>query len=298
MKKRAFIAGLSSISSLAIAGCASNNGSESTSTESEYDSEDYFGLPECDGSRPIQLIAVNSDGTGIIQNMRGQDQLVYVKHDDGLTSGDYCGGTIVEGGEQTAYEVTYGGEPNSIQIGAIEATSRNKDEACSQTGALPDGDYDDGCVDPNTFRGYQDVSSDVENEDNSGPVTEVTGFRSALITEGDRKPTGEDGVVSEDDPVYVYVAVRISDSRTVGEEGNKEESATFSIQSATGTYEKTKEEYTRAGRTTILEHLFAIDDWNHSEAEELYSESEIVVEYKGETTTAEDVTEELDTGDS
>ncbi|MFC6757410.1 MULTISPECIES: hypothetical protein [Haloarcula] len=175
IRRRDVLAGLSTIGSLGIAGCAGGNNSgdedsTDTPTETEYDPQEYYGLPECDGSRPIRLIAVNSDGTGIIQNMRGQDQLVYVKHNDGFTSGDYCGGTIVEGGEQTAYEAD-SGEPSQIEIGAVEATGRNKDKACSQSGALPDGDYSDGCVDPNTFRGFQDVSSE-QSGDNENEVWE------------------------------------------------------------------------------------------------------------------------------
>ena len=307
IKRRELLAGLSAVGSLALAGCtnednageetsgSNNQDSTDTSAEAEYDPEDYYGLPECDGSRPIQLIAVNSDGTGIIQNMRGESKLVSVRHDEnGFSDGDYCGDVIVGGGEQTAYEVSDYGEPNQIRIGAVDDSSRNRDESCNQGGGLYIDEYNHGCVDPNTFRGYQDVSSDTKDEEDEGPTTEVAKFVSALFTEGDEKPTAEDEAVSENDPVYVYVEATISDSRTPGEDGNKVEKASFSIQSPTGSYNETVEVWVRSGYTTVLYHVFIIEDWKHNEAEELYSESDIVVEYEGDTSTAEDMTGEID----
>lgn len=310
IKRRDILAGLSTVGVIGLAGCTGGNESDegdggsvnenntdtptesneedstNTPTEAGYDPQDYYGLPECDGSRPIQLIAVNSDGTGIIQNMRGQDQLVYVKHDDGLTSGDYCGGTIVGGGEQTAYEVTYGGEPRQIEIGAVEASNRNKDKACSQSGALPDGDYTDGCVDPNSFRGYQDVSSESDGEEQTSNISNVT---STLFTSGDPISTEDDRVLSEDDPVYVHVRAEISDSREPDSSRSRTEKAVFSIQSPSTTYEEEVESTVSVGYTAILKNTFAIEDWEHDEAESLYSDSDISVEYENESFTAKDV---------
>jgi hypothetical protein len=302
---------LSTVGSLGIAGCAGGNSSgeansgstpkesgdedsTDTPTETGYDPQEYYGLPECDGSRPIRLIAVNSDGTGIIQNMRGEDQLVYVTHNDGFTSGDYCGGTIVEGGEQTAYEAD-SGEPRQIEIGAVEATGRNKDKACSQSGALPDGNYSDGCVDPNTFRGYRDVSSEQSNE-NEDEVWE-----DALeAEEGD----SEDEGTPEEPIVFSEVKAEL-DKQGINTPWVKFESRiannldeeqkiphTYTIEGPEETF-RHSDSLTLSGQgSDWVSHTMKISEWENVEGdsraerqesrEQLFENSSVYIEYNGQ----------------
>jgi len=312
IRRRDVLAGLSTVGTIGIAGCSSGNNSDSdsggsnngdstdtTPTESGYDPQDYYGLPECDGSRPIRLIAVNSDGTGIIQNMRGQDQLVYVKHNDGFTSGDYCGGTIVEGGEQTAYEAD-SGEPRQIEIGAVEATGRNKDKACSQSGALPDGDYSDGCVDPDTFRGFQDVSSE-QSGDNEDEVWE-----DALeAEEGDsedegtpEEPIGFSEIKAELDKQGIntpWVEFEARIANNLDEE--QKISHTYTIEGPDETF-RHNEDLTLSGQSSDwVSHTFKISEWENVEGdsreerqakrEELFENSTVYIEYDGQKFEAE-----------
>lgn len=129
--------------------------SAETETETEsYDPDDYYGLPKCDGSRPIQLIDVQDSG-GLIQNVSTDDLLVFVSVDDGLGNyGDWCGYYIVEAGQQAAFESPArrrsGNLIDEIHIVADDDTSRNRDRVCNQ-GNLRDGE-DAGCVSLNTFR--------------------------------------------------------------------------------------------------------------------------------------------------
>jgi len=306
IKRRNVLAGLSTVGSIGVAGCAggndstgdssgnNNKSSTNTPTEAGYDPQDYYGLPECDGSRPIRLIAVNSDGTGIIQNMRGEDQLVYVKHDDGFTSGDYCGGTIVEGGEQTAYEAD-SGEPRQIEIGAVEATGRNKDKACSQSGALPDGEYSDGCVDPNTFRGYRDVSSEQSNE-NEDEVWE-----DALeAEEGDSENEGapEEPIVFTEikaeldkqgiNTPWVKFEARIENNI------DKEQkiSHTYTIEGPEKTFRHSDSISLSGQDSDWVSHTFQISEWKNVEGdsreerqakrEELFENSTVYIEHNGQ----------------
>ncbi|WP_136717260.1 hypothetical protein [Halorientalis salina] len=315
IKKRDVLAGLSTICSLGIAGCtgggnSGEDGSETndedstdTPTEAAYDPQDYYGLPKCDGSRPIRLVSVNSDGTGIIQNMRGEDQLVYVKHDDGLTSGDYCGGTIVEGGEQTAYEVTYGGEPSQIEIGAVEATSRNEDAACSQSGALPDGDYTDGCVDPNTFQGFREVNNTPQDDDESDIVEKAQeaqledkdtpeGTPKAPIEISHVKATLRKHLVNTP---WIEIDARITNNR------DEEQDVSY-----TYTVDGPKETFRHDGKITLsgqsgdfVSHTFQISEWENVEGdsreerqekrEELFENSTVYIEYDGRRFAAEKI---------
>ena len=139
-----------------LAGCAGNNddaGEDDTDTGTEtesYDPDNYYGLPECDGSRPIQLINVQGSD-GLIENVSTDDLLVWVSADDGLgDNGEYCGYYSVEAGQQAAFETSVA-SPDEIQIVADDDTSRNRDRVCNQGGLL--NGEDAGCVSLDTFRG-------------------------------------------------------------------------------------------------------------------------------------------------
>lgn len=116
-----------------------------------YRSEDYYGLPECNGRQPIQLIDVQGN-EGIISNPTTDDYIVAVMHDDdGYTNGDFCGWHLIEAASQTAYETFGTGEPDEISIEARLDTRSNRDAICD---AVPGGIVGgDGCVDPDTIRG-------------------------------------------------------------------------------------------------------------------------------------------------
>lgn len=132
-----------------------DDGTEASNNRESYDPNNYYGLPKCDGSKPVQLIDVQGTD-GIIRNMTTDDLIVAVNHGggaEGQSNGDYCRGHLLEAAGQTAYETLGEVSPSErIRIRAIEDTESNRDTVCSFIGMNVEGGGD-GCVDPETFRG-------------------------------------------------------------------------------------------------------------------------------------------------
>jgi hypothetical protein len=139
---------------VALSGCISGSnegGAEASKNQESFDPSNYYGLPKCDGSRPVQLIDVQG-AEGIIRNMSTDDLIVFVSHGPYQSNGDYCDGHLLEGADQIAYKTDGEVRPTErIKIRALEDTESNRERVCYSFDIVGDGG--DGCVDPGTFRG-------------------------------------------------------------------------------------------------------------------------------------------------
>lgn len=170
MNRRELLSAVSVAGVAGIGGCSEDSGNGSgdggdgagSSEEAEEDDwwnentpETYYGLPECDGSQPIQLLEVNG-GIGTIRNITTDDMMVLIRHQDplGLGNGDYCGAYEVSGGERIGYAVSSDGQPEEVEITAAKDNSTTRRQLCDNTN---DTMYQiwgsKGCVDPDNFDG-------------------------------------------------------------------------------------------------------------------------------------------------
>lgn len=254
-----------------------------------YDPQEYYGLPECDGSRPIQLKTVTSDG-GIIENLTTTDLIVAVKHDDeGTPAGDYCGGTILEGGEQTAYETYASGEPSRITIRAVEDTGRNRDRVCAQTG-MGVSEGGDGCVNPSTFRGYQEQPSE-DTPDRNDVVEDAQ--EAVVETEEPSQTATFEYVRATFEKCGVNTPwITVEATLTYEQLEADEITFTYVVESPSNTFRKDQTTETSVGSNKSVSHTFRIGEWENVDGDsreeraqnrrDLFTNSEIHIEYDNE----------------